>query len=140
MICGIGIDSVAIKRFDAWQHFSSRQLLKVFTPQELDYSFAHPAKVVERLAVRFSAKEAFYKAASGFFFQKPVYAILRHVSVCHDITDKKAYLAIHWEALIGHEWPQKCKNIRAHLSLTHTDEQATAFVVIERVKNNANLL
>jgi holo-[acyl-carrier protein] synthase len=134
MICGIGIDSVAIKRFDSWQYFSVSQLLKVFSPQELEYCFAHQKKMAERLAVRFAAKEAFYKAGSGYFFQKPLYAILKTVSVCHD-PDKRAYLAIKWEELVGDQGLEHTKNIRVHLSLTHTKDLATAFVIIEQEKN-----
>ena len=135
MIRGIGVDSVAIMRFTPWQYFSPHQLLKVFTPQELEYCFAHQKKIAERLAVRFAAKEAFYKAASGYLFEKPLYYVLKNVAVYHDI-HKKPYVEILWANLIGQQWRHCIEGVKVHLSLTHTDELATAFVIIEQVKNN----
>ena len=135
MICGIGVDAVTIQRFESWRRLPAKTLLKIYTSNELAYCFAHEKKTAERLAVRFAAKEAFYKAASGFFFEKSLYAILRTIAVHHD-AHKKPYLAVDWQKLLGEQWRQQIEGVRMHLSLTHTKDTATAFVIIEQIKNS----
>lgn len=62
MFVGVGIDLVEIQRFNQWKYYSRKQLLRIFSDDEINYAFDNPAKTSERLAVRFAAKEAFFKA------------------------------------------------------------------------------
>ncbi len=62
MILGIGIDSVEIARIARWATFSHTQLMRIFHPDELAYCFQSPLKTAERLAARFAAREACFKA------------------------------------------------------------------------------
>ena len=67
MILGIGIDSVEIKRFEPWTSYSKNRLARIFSEHEITYSLSNPKKAAERLAARFAAKEAFFKALSQSF-------------------------------------------------------------------------
>ena len=58
----IGIDIVEKKRFISWIQFKNAQLLKIFSDEEIAYARQKPVFSAERLAVRFAAKEAFFKA------------------------------------------------------------------------------
>ena len=62
MIVGIGVDIVEVDRVEkAARRFGDRFLKRVFTDQEIAYSMGkvHP---YQKLAVRFAAKEAAFKA------------------------------------------------------------------------------
>jgi holo-[acyl-carrier protein] synthase len=62
MILGIGVDIVEVDRIEkAVRRFGDRFLKRVFTDQEIAYSMGkiHP---YQKLAVRFAAKEAAFKA------------------------------------------------------------------------------
>ncbi len=133
MISGIGVDAVEIKRFARWHTFSQKQLLKIFTPQELKYSFENSLKTAERLAVRFAAKEAFYKAGSGMLEHKSLYYNARHVGVEREI-DQKPVLVVDWQRLFTDKKALLCaQTIKVHVSLTHTEEIAIAYVILENV-------
>lgn len=131
MICGIGVDAVAIKRFVHWHHFSQKRLSKIFTPYELTYVFANPVKMAERLATRFAAKEALYKAISGLFEPKSLYACAKYIGIEH-ACDQKPFLVIDWEGFLCNESDIIYSNsIKTHVSLTHTEEIAIAYVILE---------
>jgi holo-[acyl-carrier protein] synthase len=107
----------------AVERFGDRFLNRVFTPEEVRYSTSKPNSA-ERLAARFAAKEAAMKAVGTG---------LRHGVTWHDaevvrqpggrpmlrLTGKLAEFA----ARLG------CKH--TNLSLSHTAEQAIAFVILE---------
>lgn len=124
MIVGTGVDVVEVARIRAaWERFGNRFLARVFTPEEIRYCTSK-LNSAERLAARFAAKEAGMKAIGTG---------LRHGVTWHDLevvrlpsgkpglrlTGKAAQFA----AQLG------CK--QAHLSLSHTTEQAIAFVILE---------
>lgn len=59
----VGIDIVRISRIaESLERFGQRFLNRVFTPDEIAYATAAPARSAERLAARFAAKEAALKA------------------------------------------------------------------------------
>jgi holo-[acyl-carrier protein] synthase len=126
-ILGVGIDTVEISRFKHWRkNFSRKRLERIFSTDELNYCFAAEIKTAERLAVRFAAKEAFYKAlCSGFAYTQPFYTVCRYTAVKRQDSGAP-YLAIDWHRLIDNELGT------VHLSLTHTKITATALVIIER--------
>ena len=124
MIVGTGVDITEVSRIKAAvERFGDRFLGRVFTPEEVRYciSKANPA---ERLAARFAAKEAGMKALGTG---------LRHGITWHDVEVVRqpgsrpvlrySGRAAEFSARLG------CK--RTHLSLTHTADQAMAFVILE---------
>jgi len=124
MIVGTGVDIAEVARIKAAvDRFGERFLKRVFTPEEIRYS-SSKANMAERLAARFAAKEAAMKAIGTG---------LRHGVTWQDVevvrqsggrpglrlTGKAADFA----AALG------CR--RTHLSLSHTEEQAIAHVILE---------
>ena len=60
---GVGIDLVMVSRVEAsLSRFGERFLRRVFTEGEIAYARSSPAATAERLAARFAAKEAAFKA------------------------------------------------------------------------------
>ena len=119
----VGIDTVEISRFNRWTTYSKERLSRLFSPQEIDYCLKEPIKAPERMAVRFAAKEAFYKAVTTLLkepqpFTKvgPLCKVVKH-------TDGNPVLEVDWQAL---DLPV----YTAQLSLTHTADLATAIVII----------
>jgi len=66
MIVGLGVDAVEIERFREWPSYSQARLCKIYSTGELQYSLSEPVKAAERLAARFAAKEAAYKALNSY--------------------------------------------------------------------------
>lgn len=133
MIIGIGIDAVAINRFASWHCFSRNQLSKIFTLYELDYCLDNPLKAAERFAVRFSAKEACYKALSGFLGQKSLWHCARYIGVEHT-ADRKPTMVLDWKKLCMSGRALFCERTsKVHVSLTHTQEIAIAYVIVESI-------
>lgn len=137
MILGIGTDIVAVDRFERWAEYPQRQLQKVFTTQELaDCRFDDGKLNTQRLAVRWSAKEAFYKALSATLvnleLNKNEFSFLSscpYVSVIARVWGVPM-LQIDWkviENLVGVSLPE----LSCYLSLSHEKTMAVAFVVIE---------
>jgi holo-[acyl-carrier protein] synthase len=138
MILGTGIDLVEVARFEPWIAYSSDRLLRVFTAAELeDCRDANGALIAEKLAVRYAAKEAFYKAFSATLVslklinqQFGLLALAPMVFVRHD-TWGVPTLAVAWEAverLTGSKLPV----FSIHTSLSHERTMAAAVVVIEK--------
>ena len=119
----IGIDSVEIERFIPWTTFSQERLLRIFSPEEISYSLSVPRKAAERLAVRFAAKEAFYKAAIPLLPQPvPFLTLARHSTITFG-TRGEPQLNFSWERVKMMVWiysrsithPYKC-NRNCHSS------------------------
>ena len=73
MLFATGIDLVEIKRFETWSSYEETKLLRIFSKTELFDSIQknnnkYPYST-EKLATRFAAKEAFYKALSSILVQ-----------------------------------------------------------------------
>ena len=63
MSTGVGIDLVMVSRVEAsLARFGERFLRRVFTDGEIAYAMSSPDAAAERLAARFAAKEAAFKA------------------------------------------------------------------------------
>jgi holo-[acyl-carrier protein] synthase len=129
MILGIGTDIVSIKRFKKWEKFSHDQLRKIFSAEELKLDFV-------RLAARFAAKEAFFKALSAALIKlnltKNEFSFLffcKNVEVKNGTWDVP-FFVINWQAIeekIGAKLPK----ISVELSLSHEKDFAIAFVLME---------
>ena len=126
MILGIGVDTVEINRFSDWHTYSKKKLQRIFSEEEIKYCLSQKNKSAERFAARFAAREAFYKALSYAYPDQKI-PFLR---MCKAITIKKInnkpYIIMEEQLKIA-----LFKDIRVHLSLSHSDIQATAFVIIE---------
>jgi holo-[acyl-carrier protein] synthase len=124
MIVGTGVDIAEVGRIKAAvERFGERFLKRVFTPAEVRYCMGK-LNSAERLAARFAAKEAGMKAIGTG---------LRHGVTWQDVEVlrlpgqrpvlKFSGKAAEFAARLG------CK--RTHLSLSHTKEQAIAYVILE---------
>jgi holo-[acyl-carrier protein] synthase len=124
MIVGTGVDIAEVKRIQAAvERFGDRFLKRVFTPAELRYCMAKP-NASERLAARFAAKEAGMKAIGTG---------LRHGVTWQDVEvvrlpGQRPELQFHGKAA---EFAGRLGCKRTHLSLSHTKEQAIAYVILE---------
>ena len=143
MITGIGTDIVEIARFVPWVTAPQKQLRSIFSEQEIADCVTEntqPHHIAERLAARFAAKEAFYKALSATlvtldYLPAQPFSIMfcaQHISV---VTGQLGVpmLLVNWQAFyekIG----QKLPELTVNLSLTHEKNNALAFVVISLYK------
>jgi holo-[acyl-carrier protein] synthase len=120
-IRGLGTDLVEIERFRLALRRRASLSERLFTDAEQAYAFGHHDPV-QRLAVRFGAKEAVMKALGaglGAF-------AFREVEVVRDDDSGAPALALHGAAAaLADE-----RGVRAwHLSLTHTETTAMAVVL-----------
>jgi phosphopantetheine--protein transferase-like protein len=130
MIRSLGIDAIEPDRFEQWTHYKTQQLQRIFSTSEIAYCFATPGKHAERLAVRFAAKEAFYKAFCSLISD----VTLSFVTICRLVQVKHRGTT----PTLQIDWPILCykANIsfkrppHALLSLTHTKTQAIAVVAL----------
>lgn len=123
-IMGIGIDLVSLMRFERCvQRWGERFFHRIFTEQELSLC-SKKSMPHQSLAVRFAAKEAIMKALGTGWSQGIKW---KDISI-EEQEYGKPYVAISSSA-----WYLKGKKI--HISLTHTDENAMAFVIIECREN-----
>jgi phosphopantetheine--protein transferase-like protein len=119
----IGIDSIEIARFIPWTQYPKKKLLRVFTSEEISYCFLNSEKAPERLAARFSAKEAFYKAFAPLL-PRPVPFLVVAKSCSISVTTTGAPFII---------FPLEKWGLPPHqieLTLTHTKTTATAMVLL----------
>lgn len=136
MILGFGIDALEIERFFHWHTYSAKALQKVFAESEIAYCLENNIKSAERFAVRFAAKEAFFKALCASFPQEQ----FKSLNVFKNVAIKKStnghpILQINWQNF----WqasPQLLKTLQIHVSLTHTKSTATAIVILEKLKKD----
>ena len=124
MIVGTGVDVVEVARIRAAvERFGERFLTRVFTAEEVRYCTSK-LNAAERLAARFAAKEAGMKAAGTG---------LRHGGTWHDVEVVRQPGGRPTLRLSGKlaEFVSRLGATRAHVSLSHTAEQAIAFVILE---------
>ena len=130
MILGIGTDVVEVARIE--QKVRTRQGFSqlVFSAHEMAYCqmLTHP---FESYAARFAAKEAFLKAM-GTGLQGT--HSLNEIEVKNEISGKPCLmlsplLQEKVKAIFG------VPHFRLHVSLSHTSQMATAFVIIESDSN-----
>ncbi len=122
MIIGIGIDSVEIARFASWHTYSQKKLGRIFSTQEIEYCLSSQAKAAERFAGRFAAREALYKAWP--FLCEPFITFCQKVTN-HNAANGKPNLQLN---------NLNSKEVTIHISMTHTNNLATALVILEKVK------
>ena len=127
MIVGTGVDIAEVGRIKAAvERFGERFLKRVFTPAEVRYCMGK-LNAAERLAARFAAKEAGMKAIGTG---------LRHGVTWQDVEvlrlpGQRPILKFSGKAA---EFADRLGCKRTHLSLSHTKEQAIAYVILEGEK------
>ena len=124
MIAGIGIDIVSISRFERLiERYGDRVLRKIFTDSERREGDRKAARAAF-YAVRFAAREAFYKAlGTGWGRGLP----LKEVSVASGEGGRPSLV-------IGERMRAELEErgvFRHHVSLTHDGDSAVAVVVLE---------
>ena len=120
-VISVGVDICDIKRMRKIEgKYKKRFLQKIFTPGEIDYCEKkydkHPS-----YAARFAAKEALLKAVGTG---------LRNGFNWKDIEIDNDGLGKPFFKFYGHT-AQLISKRNVHLSISHTDKDAIAFVVIE---------
>lgn len=125
MIIGVGVDLVEISRVRSMiASRGERALLRIFTESERRYCdrMANPAR---HFAVRVAAKEATFKALSGSDEARGIG--WREMEVELDDIGRPS-LRLHGRAAAR---ARELGVARTWISLTHGDDLATAFVVLE---------
>ncbi|HEY7096594.1 MAG TPA: holo-[acyl-carrier-protein] synthase [Terriglobales bacterium] len=124
MIVGTGIDIAEVPRIaEAINRYGDRFLHRVFTEAEIHYCDTK-ANRIERYAARFAAKEAGMKAlGTGWNYG----VRWRDVEVCRQPGGRPT-IAFHGKAA---EFAAKLGVAHVALSLTHTETQALAQVILE---------
>lgn len=142
MILGIGTDITQISRFQRWATYPEAQLLKIYSPQELHTctNITNSDKqtqqyIPEKLAARFAAKEAFFKALSQTLITLgqtehtfSFLSIAPLVTVTQD-TWEIPKISINW-IRFNEKTSIYLPDLRINLSLAHEKTHAIAFVII----------
>lgn len=128
MIIGTGIDSVETKRFALWYQHDKQKLLRIFSEQEIEYCLSNIELSAQRFAVRFAAREALFKAISAHWpdHSVPFLTLCRTTTI---IKKRAPHIIVDNTLLQPYGTSLACTKI--HLSLTHTQQTATAFVILE---------
>ena len=125
MILGIGVDIVSIKRIETLLEKWGRKFKnRVFTKHEIEYCEKKGREMAASFAVRFAAKEAFYKAMGEFQFDGIRW---RDVEVRNDFRKKPSFKF--YKDTLSLLKKNKIKNV--FLSLSHEKEFGIAEVIIE---------
>jgi holo-[acyl-carrier protein] synthase len=126
MIIGIGIDIVEIDRIErSLERLGDRFRDRIFTPGEIEYCSRY-ARAGERYAVRFAAKEAARKALGA---ATPIIALSWHDVEVISSAEGAPGLRLNGRAA---ELARDLGIDTLHVSLSHADDRAVAFVVLER--------
>ncbi|MBY0110269.1 MAG: 4'-phosphopantetheinyl transferase superfamily protein [Candidatus Babeliaceae bacterium] len=125
MILALGIDSVEIERFELWNTYNQKKLMRFFSQSEITYCLSIPEKSAERFAVRFATKEALFKALCQSYPEQRFY--LHKVAKACEVQKKTAAprLLVDWQAL-------NLPKLTALISLTHTRQIASAAVILQK--------
>ncbi len=126
MIISIGTDIVEVYRIRETIERTPRFRKRIFTEKERDYCEAKGASAAQSYAGRFAAKEAFLKALKTGWRGK----ITWHDMEISNDSDGVPSLEITGEAKIRLE---TLGVDQIHLSISHTNEHATAQVILEKV-------
>lgn len=131
MILGIGIDSVDIARLIPWARYTQTQLSRIFHEEELRYCFGSPLKTAERLAARFAAREACFKALAPHTLRPLPFLTLCKKMRVNSLPSGAPKLVIDWPYLVENGY-YNTQCIESHISITHSQHTATAIVILEK--------
>jgi holo-[acyl-carrier protein] synthase len=122
MIIGIGTDIIEIDRIkEAVDKYGERFLKRIYTPVEIEYCNSFNDTKYLHYAARFAAKESFSKAigtglTDGFKFTE--------IGI---INEKNGKPVIILDGALKEKWGQ----YKIHISLSHTNNNAIAYLIIE---------
>ena len=124
MISGIGIDLIEVQRIrEAIAKYGDRFLNRIYTKVEIEYCSTKKSAELH-YAGRFAAKEAAFKAMErgwgGDISWKEI--------EIHNETSGAPRVVFYGKAL---ELIQQKKIVRAHVTISHIEEHATAVVILE---------
>jgi len=114
----IGIDTVTVARIARLVTHNKRQLRRIFTEHELSVCQRNGIYCPFRLATRFAAKEAAFKALSQYTNPPALLTMFRHTWV-EGNAPPRLHVALYPE-------------LHTSVSLTHTQTQASAIVLISQ--------
>ncbi len=117
MIIGIGTDIIEVERIKNLAEKSPRFLLRIFTPEELQYCESKKNRF-QHLAARFAVKEAFFKALGRKIRWTDVGVV--------NLAGGKPMLKIKTKEPLPFDV--------THVSLSHLQDYAIAFVILEKLK------
>jgi phosphopantetheine--protein transferase-like protein len=108
-------------------------LKRIFSEQEITYCLKNPYKSAERFAVRFAAREAFFKALQPMLCKPlPFLLLCRHVTITKSQCGVPS-LSPEWKTLKEYVIEIQPEKIRCHLTLSHSHCCANALVIIEQI-------
>lgn len=120
MILGIGNDIIEIERIHGViERHGERFLNRTFTSKEQEYCQKH-SKSSARFAGRFAAKEAIVKALGTGFNDSITFL---DIEIVNNIVGKP-------EVVISPTLRELIGNSTIHISISHSDNYATAFAII----------
>lgn len=126
----IGFDLVDIERFARWHSYTEAQLARILCAAEISYCLSIPAQSAERFAVRFAAKEAFYKALSAHTpHNLPLLTVARLCHTAHGSHGPE--FIVNWQALKAHGLSISDTIPAIKISLSHSKLTAGAVVILE---------
>jgi len=129
MILGTGVDIIEIERFKNWHTYAHSRLKKVFSENEISYCLEDKQMSAQRCAVRFAAKEAFFKAWSSVSTSPiPFLTLCKYVEI-HSTDSGMPMLLVNFELASRNVYKQQ---LSYHISLSHNRSQAVQFVIIEK--------
>ncbi len=124
MIKGIGVDLVDKYRFkNLIEKFQNKFALKILSDFEYD-EYIKDANKVDFLSKKFAAKEALSKALGTGLYREGIFP--KDITIKHDSFGKPIF---NLSKKINIEYKNKYKNLQ--LSISDTNSQAIAFVIIE---------
>lgn len=125
MIVGVGVDEVEVERFGRSLDRTPTLADRLFTASERAYAAkAEPRMAAQRLAARFAAKEAVLKSLGAGLGA----CSFHEIEVLRDEGSGETVIALHGRAA---DLAAAKGAARLHLSISHTEVRATAFVVAE---------
>jgi len=127
MILAHGLDAIEIARFTHWHKYSNTRLLRVFSPEEIDYCLQTRAKSAERFAARFAAKEATYKAACSLGLKNISFLAFCKIISIEKNDNNSPMIKIN---IVNTEISDIFYSMKIIASITHTKTIAIASIII----------
>ncbi len=125
MIIGTGIDIIEVERVAAsYKRFGERFLKRILRASEIEYCLSHK-NPVPFIAARFAAKEAISKAFGTGITEKLGWL---DIEICKEGSGKP-YVKLHNKGL---QLMEEYGANGLHISLSHTQNYATATAVLEK--------
>jgi holo-[acyl-carrier protein] synthase len=126
-ILGVGVDAVDVERFDQLLERRPNIAVRMFTPAEQSVTEG-VANRAQMLAARFAAKEALMKSLGVGIGAFPLWDVEVMRTPGSDASRHAPYFVLHGQAA---DLAARSGVGRFHLSMSHTDDLAIAFVVAE---------